>query len=71
MSVTVERGLAASRAAFLPIFQRFLDCFMFVVARGDGESRFSLPEGDKQSDQIQRSPEVTLVLSDVSETMQR
>lgn len=44
---------------------------MFVVARRDGESRLPLPEGDKQPDKIQRSPEVALVLPNVSKTMQR
>lgn len=44
---------------------------MFIVAGQDGKSRLSLPKGHSQPDKIQRAPEVEMVLSDVSETMQR
>lgn len=56
----------------LSAFQRHLLVFLKLLGTcRDGKSGFSIPEGDRQPDKVQRSPEVEVVLPDVSKTMSR
>lgn len=65
---------ASTLRCFLTLgaFQRHLLVFLKLLGTcRDGKSGFSVPEGDRQPDQVQRSPEVEVVLPDVSKTMSR